>query len=183
LTLTSGSIPRRYARALLAIGVDTRLYEKLGAELDSFAVLLRQKDLLQALTNPSIAHSRRKAVVEELIARQMPTAVVRSFLLLLVDRNRIELLPHIAREYQGLADAHAGRVRAEVASAEPLAGESLSRLKRALEQKTGKQVVLEQRTDPELIAGMVTRVGSIIYDGSIRTRLEQLRRTLLEHET
>jgi F-type H+-transporting ATPase subunit delta len=181
--LTSGSIPRRYARALLAIGVDSRLYEKLGAELDSFVALLDHEDLKTALTNPSVPHSQRKAVVEQLIARLSPTATVRAFLLLLVDRNRIEILPDIAREYQALADAHVGRVRAEVTSAEPLAGENVTRLKRALEQKTGKQVILEQRTDPELIAGMVTRVGTIIYDGSIRTRLEQLRRALLEHES
>jgi F-type H+-transporting ATPase subunit delta len=177
--LTSGSIPRRYARALLAIGAETKLYEKLGVELDQFAEMLRLKDLRNALTSPSIPQSRRRAIMEELIDRARPTATMRSFLLLLVDRSRTELLPDIAREYRALADEHAGRVRASVTTAEPLDGEATARLKRSLEQKTGKQVILEQRTDAELIAGMVTQIGSIIYDGSIRTRLAQLRQTLL----
>lgn len=177
--MTSGSIPRRYARALLAIGAETKLYEKFGAELDQFAGLLEHKDLQNTLVNPSIPQSRRRAIMEELISRACPTATVRAFLLLLVDRSRAELLPDIAREYRALADEHAGRVLARVTTAEPLAGEAVTRLKRALEQKTGKQVVLEQRTDPELIAGTVTQIGSIIYDGSIRTRLAQLRQALL----
>jgi F-type H+-transporting ATPase subunit delta len=177
--LINGSIPRRYARALLAIGAETKLYEEFGAELDQFAALLKHKDLRNALVNPSIPQSRRRAIMEELISRVRPTATVRAFLLLLVDRNRAEVLPDIAREYRALADEHAGRVRARVSSAEPLASEAATRLKHALEQKTGKQVVLEQRTEPELIAGMVTQIGSIIYDGSIRTRLAQLRQALL----
>jgi F-type H+-transporting ATPase subunit delta len=177
--LTSGSIPRRYARALLSIGAETKLYEKFGVELDQLAGLLQHKELRTALTNPSILQSRRRAIMEQLISRAQPTPTVRSFVLLLVDRNRAELLPDIAREYRALADAHAGRVRASVTTAEPLDGEATARLKRALEQKTNKQVILEQRTDPDLIAGMVTQIGSIVYDGSIRTRLAQLRQTLL----
>ena len=88
----------------------------------------------------------------------------------------------IAREYRLMADEHAGRVRADVTSAQTLDSENVSRLKGALEQKTGKQIILEQKTDSNLIAGMVTKIGSIIYDGSIRTRLEQMRQALLEGE-
>jgi F-type H+-transporting ATPase subunit delta len=180
--LISGSIARRYAKALLAIGIEKKTYEKLGSELEQVAQLMKHKELRDTLDNPSLLHSKRKAVMKELAQRLGLSEVIRSFLLLLLDRNRIDATSSIAREYQLLADEHAGRIRADVASAKTLDMDSIARLKRALEQKTRKQIILQQRTDPELIAGMVTKIGSIIYDGSIRTKLEQMRQTLLEGE-
>ncbi len=179
--MIAGSIPRRYAKALLAIGVEKQSYEKLGQEVAAFASLLVDNaQLRDTLQNPSHPPSKRKAIVQALCDRLAPSPTVKSFLLLLQDRGRLDYLPAIAREYQALADAHAGRVRAGVTSAQALDGDAVARLKKALEQKTGKQVLLEQRTDPELIAGMVTTVGSIVYDGSLRTRLEQMKNALIE---
>ena len=179
--MIAGSIPRRYAKALLSIGIEKQSYEKLGAEIAAFASLLVEHAALRdTLENPSYSHSKRKAIVLALLDRLQPSPSVRSFLLLLCDRNRLEYMTAIVREYQGLADEHAGRVRAGVVSAEALDSEAVLRLKKALEQKTGKQVLLEQSTDPELIAGMVTKVGSIVYDGSLRTRLEQMKSVLIE---
>jgi F-type H+-transporting ATPase subunit delta len=180
--LITGSIARRYAKALLGIGIDTKHHERFGQELIQFAQLLENKDLKDTLANPSHPLSRRKAILEDLITRVKPSKTVWSFLLLLADRNRLPHLASIAREYQNMVDAHVGRVRANVTSAEQLDAAGVTRLKKALEQKTGKQVILQQTTDPELIAGMVTQIGSIVYDGSIRTRLEQMRQTLLAGE-
>jgi len=118
-------------------------------------------------------------VLEELITVLKPSKTVWSFLLLLIDRNRLSFLPGISREFLRMVDEHTGRVRANVTSAQPLDAGDVARLKRTIEQKTGKQVILQQQTDPELIAGMVTQIGSIVYDGSIRTRLQQMRQTLL----
>jgi len=175
----SGSIARRYAKALLGIGIEKQSYEALGRELDQFTALLHNRELTAALENPSHALSKRKAVLASVIDRIAPSPTTRSFLLLLLDRGRLEHLPGIAREYRVMADEHAGRIRADVVSAHTLSPQAVARLKRALEQRTGKQVLLEQRTDPELIAGMVTRIGGVVYDGSVRTRLEQLRGALL----
>lgn len=180
--MITGSIARRYAKALLAIGIDEKSYEKIGEELQSFAGLLKHKELRDTLENPSYPLSKRKAVVEQLLGQLKPSKTVQSFLLLLTERNRISALPGIAREYQNMVDEHVGRVRASVTSASELKSGDVGRLKQALEQKTGKDVILEQNMDPELIAGMVTQIGSIIYDGSMRTRLEQMRHTLLEAE-
>ena len=74
-------------------------------------------------------------------------------------------------------------MRAKVVSARALDADASKRLLEALEKKTGKQVLLEQKADPELMAGMVTQVGSLIYDGSLRTRLQQMRETLLEERS
>lgn len=177
--MITGSIARRYAKALFAIGVETKAYERFAQELADFTALLENKELQDTLENPSHPLSRRKAVLEELITVLKPSKTVWSFLLLLIDRNRLSFLPGISREFLRMVDEHTGRVRANVTSAQPLDAGDVARLKRTIEQKTGKQVILQQQTDPELIAGMVTQIGSIVYDGSIRTRLQQMRQTLL----
>jgi len=104
---------------------------------------------------------------------------VQRFVLLLLDRSRIVLLPAIARAYQAMADDHVGRVRAQVTSAEPLTQVALDRVRRSLEQRTGKKVVMETAVDPELIGGLVARVGDLVLDGSVRTQLADLRTKLL----
>mgnify|MGYP006305304585 CR=1 FL=1 len=180
--MIAGSIARRYAKALLALGVESKKYEQFARELASFAALMTNKDLSTTLANPSYPLSKRKAVVQELLRRLRPDKTVENFILLLTDRNRLDAIDGIVREYQRMVDEHAGRVRATVTTAGKLAPADTSRLKQALEQKTGKKVLLTEEADPELIAGMVTQIGSIVYDGSIRTRLEQMRHSLLEGE-
>lgn len=180
--MITGSIARRYAKALLAIGVESKTLEKLGTELQELGALMEHKELRETLENPSYPLSKRKAIIKQLIARLSPSKTMQSFVLLLTDRNRLGALPGIVREFEKLVDDHLGRVRASVTSTLQLSLTDVTRLKQALEQKTGKQVLLQQSTDPELIAGMVTQIGSIVYDGSIRTRLEQMRQALLEGE-
>jgi F-type H+-transporting ATPase subunit delta len=178
--LISGSIARRYAKALLALGVDTGRFEKYGTEVERFAALLADKTLRDTLENPSFPFSKRKAIVEALVSRLGLEPHVSNFIRLLMGRGRLATLPAIAREYQALADRHAGRVRARVTSAAPLDARSADRLVRSLEAKTGKSVLLEQKTEPELIAGLVTQIGSTLFDGSLRTQLAEMRQALLE---
>jgi F-type H+-transporting ATPase subunit delta len=97
----------------------------------------------------------------------------------LLDRRRIVLLPAIARAYRDLTDAHVGRVRAEVTSAQELTPATLDRVRRSLEQRTGKKVIIKSAVDPDLIGGVVARVGDLVLDGSVRTQLEDLRTRLL----
>jgi F-type H+-transporting ATPase subunit delta len=175
-----GSVARRYARALFGIGVDSGRFEQLGRELGDLAELWGgSPELRQALENPVFAASEKRAVLEKLLPRVTPTPEVQRFVLLLLERRRIVLLPSIARAYQDMADAHLGRVRAQVTSAEPLAPPVLDRVRRALEQRTGKQVIVETAVDPDLIGGVVARVGDLILDGSVRTQLSDLRAKLL----
>ena len=176
-----GSIARRYAKALLAIGIDNKQFERFGKELDQFAnVLNNSEELRDVLANPSQPLSTRKGIVEGIIMRMRPSPTMQSFLLLLMDRERMGYVPSIAREFQTMADRHAGRVRTKISSAFALDLATVTRLKKALEQKTGKQVILEQSVDPDLIGGVVAQVGSYVYDGSIKTTLAQMRQSLLE---
>lgn len=180
MAVMGGSVARRYARALFGIGVDAGKFEALGDELSGLATLWSASDeLRQALENPVFRPSEKRAVMEKILPQVAPTPEVQRFVLLLLDRRRIVLLPAIARAYQDLTDAHVGRVRAEVTSSEELAPATLDRVRRSLEQRTGKKVIVTARVDRDLIGGVVARVGDLVLDGSVRTQLEDLRTRLL----
>jgi F-type H+-transporting ATPase subunit delta len=100
-------------------------------------------------------------------------------MLLLVDRRRTKTLPYVARMLRELADARKGVVRAEVTTAVALADAYYARLQAQLEKMTGKRVVVDRVIDPTLIAGVVTRIGDRIFDGSLRTRLQSLKDSLM----
>jgi len=175
-----GSIARRYARALLEIGIAEHNYEKLGKEVEVVAALYRSsEDLQAALLNPSFRLSQRKGVLEKVAVRLGLSKSTRHFLLLLMDRGRVGQLPDIAREMSALVDKQAGRVRATVTSARPLSEDFALTLRGALEKRLGKKVILDKREDPTLIGGMVTKVGDILYDLTVRTQLESTKQRLL----
>jgi F-type H+-transporting ATPase subunit delta len=104
---------------------------------------------------------------------------VRNFYALLIDQRRLVDLPAIREEYARLADEAAGRTRAEVVSASPLSDAQRERLRRALASRTGKQVELSERVDPSLVGGAIATVSGLVFDGSLRTQLDQLRSALM----
>jgi F-type H+-transporting ATPase subunit delta len=108
-----------------------------------------------------------------------PNTTVSRFAVLLVERGRIAFLPMISRAYQELTDLQLGRVRAVVSSARPLDVVTEAEIQRALERRTGKKVLMKTEVDPSLIGGVVARVGGLVLDGSLRTRLDQLGSRLL----
>jgi len=182
--LTAGSLSRRYAKALVAIGKDQDLIERIGDDVRRMADLLDgHRALRLTLENPSYAQPRRRALVQRLADRLGLLKPVRNFLCLLVDKNRIGIFVDAAREYQHLADKQLGRVRAIVTAAQELGSGELRQLTNALQQRTGKQVIVSSQTDATLIAGTVTKIGSLVFDGSVRTRLELMREALLEGKT
>jgi F-type H+-transporting ATPase subunit delta len=177
-------LSRRYAKALLAIGIDSGTYEQIGEQLDQVASLWHEHpDLRPTLQNPSHPLERRREVLRQLASRLSLSDTVRNFLLLLLDRQRIEIVGAVASDYAAACDEHAGRVRAEIVSARVLDPTSLQQLRTALQQKTGKDVVISVAVDPQLIAGAVSRIGSIVYDGSLETRLAQLRDAMISGRT
>jgi F-type H+-transporting ATPase subunit delta len=175
-----GSIARRYAKALLSLGLEDQSQEAMARQLDELAKPLGQSaELREALGNPIFPLSERKATMEALCARLGLTHLVHNFVMLLLERGRILSLPDIARELGVMVDAHAGRVRARVTSAAVLGPDLEARLRVALEKRHGKKVILEKLVDPTLIGGLVTEVGDITYDGSVRYQMEALKATLL----
>jgi F-type H+-transporting ATPase subunit delta len=174
------SIARRYARALLEVASERGTADRVMDQLTGFAQVVRQNpDVADVLVNPAFTREQRMAVVEELAraAGDLDPGVV-NLLRLLVDRSRFGYLADIARVYRDLADAKAGRVRGRVTSARPLDVQELSRLEQSLERMLQRNVVLDAQVNPKLIGGMATQIGSVLYDGSLRTQLEELRRAL-----
>ncbi|MFH0900018.1 MAG: ATP synthase F1 subunit delta [Pseudomonadota bacterium] len=178
--MIAGSLARRYARALFAIGASKGTYETLGREVEEMAGLYStSRDLTLALTSPAIPSQKRRAVLEAVLRRAGIAGTTRSFLLALLERKRIEYLPVIAAELRTMVDDRAGRVRVEVTSARPLLADQVTRLSSLLERVAGKRVILDQRKDPELLGGVVAKLGDVVYDGSLRSQLEQMRERFL----
>ncbi len=173
-------VARRYAQAILELGVEQRSLDTLVEEIATVASAWSASvDLRNAIENPLVAHDAKIAVVGELCAQIGASPTTRNVLRLLVDRRRAKALPYVAQYLRELADARKGVVRAEVTTAAPLGDAYYARLQAQLEKMTGHEVVVDKRTDPSLVAGVVTRIGDRILDGSLRTRLQSLRDALL----
>jgi len=178
--MIAGSLARRYARALLDIGIAKGNFVDLGIEADELATLYSgSRDLTEALTNPVFAPSKRREVLEAVLEHTKASPVMRNFVLLLHERERIPYLPAIARELRTMVDERAGRVRATVTSVKALTPEQATQVQTALEKLSKKKVILDKKEDPDLIGGLVAKVGDVVYDGSIRTQLESMRERFL----
>ncbi len=177
------AIARRYAKALLLIGKEDGRADVYRNELDQISSMMAgEKSLEQAVCNPLYDAAGRKNVLSTVIGRLNFSRVMQTFLLLLFDKGRIGFLGDINKRYQILADELKGIARASVVSATPLSEENTEKIRATLSQMTGKNIVLEIEQDPELIGGVVTRVGDLVLDGSIRTQLMNMKETLKRGE-
>ncbi|WP_338873499.1 ATP synthase F1 subunit delta [Myxococcus stipitatus] len=177
------SIARRYARALLDVSSEAGRIDAVAEQLSSFAdIVAKNPELADVLHNPAYSRSQRAQVVEG-VMKLIPNmeTVLANTLRLLVDRNRLTYVPDIARVFRDMADARAGRVRGSVTSAAALSSDALAQLQQTLQKMTQRNVILETRVDPSLLGGVSAQVGSILYDGSLRTQLEGMRRELKQH--
>lgn len=174
------SIARRYARALIDVAHEGNKLDRIGEQLASFVQALQQNAELNAvMVNPAYNRAQRTAIIESMAKALGFEPELTNFMRLIVDRNRTTSLPDIARVFQDMADATAGRVRGKVTSAVPLPQESIRKVGQILETITQRKVVLETTVDPAILGGVSAQVGSVVYDGSLRTQLEELRRQLV----
>jgi F-type H+-transporting ATPase subunit delta len=175
-----GSVARRYAKAIFAIGVERGNFEIFGREIGELAELwANSADLRQTLENPIFRLSQKRAVLQSLLPRVAPARQVQSLALLLLERGRIAILPALARAYEEMCDEKLGRVRALVKSAKPLDLGSETEIRKAIERRTGKKVLMTTKVDPALVGGVVTYVAGMVIDGSVATRLSTLKNRLL----
>jgi F-type H+-transporting ATPase subunit delta len=181
----SSPVSRRYATALVeaAAKEGAERVEKVADEIQRTAALLGgSPDLKNVLLNPVFTPAERAKVLEAVMQKLALSDLVRRFLKLLVDGDRIGELNAIARAVRRMADLRAGIVRAEVTAASALSPDAVASLRRALEKRTGRQVELELSIDPSLLGGVRARIGSTVIDGTLRSQLEQLREGLLRSE-
>jgi F-type H+-transporting ATPase subunit delta len=174
-----GSIARRYAKALFSLAVEQGRIEPWSDALQALAKAIDDSAELRALLgNPAFPREARAAIVTRLAAELKLDAAPAALLQLLGERNRLGGLPAIAAAFRELSDAELGRLRARVTSAVPLDDASAAAIAEKLSAATQKQVLVERAVDPAILGGVVTQVGSTVYDGSLRTQLEDLRSTL-----
>jgi F-type H+-transporting ATPase subunit delta len=177
-------IARRYAKALLIIGKEDDKAESYKEELDRFSdLIVREKELEQAITNPLYDVGGRKKVLQAIIDKTGVSKVLASFLLLLFDKGRFGFLSDINEFYKKLADELKGVVRASLVSATELSSETVEKIRTTLSKKTGKDIILEVEQDPSLIGGIVSRIGDLVLDGSIKTQLLNMRESLKRGES
>jgi F-type H+-transporting ATPase subunit delta len=175
-----GSVARRYAKALFAIGVEKGTFEILGRQLNELATLWKESPALrQTLGNPVFKLTQKRAVLQSLLPRIAPARQVQSLTLLLLERGRIAILPSLALAYEEMCDEKMGRVRALVKSARPLDIASEAEIRKTLERRTGKRVLMTTKVDSSLIGGVVAYVAGMVIDGSVASRLSNLKNRLL----
>jgi F-type H+-transporting ATPase subunit delta len=176
------ALANRYANALADVVMSPRSALQPAAavsELQSFADLLRSSvELHNALATPAVPASRKRAVVNRLGDDMKLSKVTRNFLFVLIDKRRINILPEIAESFDLVVDERLGFARAHVTSAKELTGEQRTAVTAELEKLTGKRLRTLFVADESLIGGLVARIGSTVYDGSVRGQLHMLEHRL-----
>jgi len=181
--VTAGAAAGRYARALFDVVVkEGGDVEKVQADFQQFVDLFAQHPVLAStLGNPAIPASKKQAIAKALIERAGTISpVVGKMILLLAERDRMIILPDIARTYRERVMDHQKILRGRVTTAVALAPEKLRALEQGLQAATGRKVVLETDVDPSIIGGVITRLGSTVYDGSVTTQLQKMKQSLIE---
>jgi F-type H+-transporting ATPase subunit delta len=177
--MTNRSSAGRYARALLDVSRKEADPEAVGRELEAFVALVDgHEGLARVLVNPAVPVQRKSALVKDLLARLPVSPVLGKLLGLLAARDRLVLLPDLRDDYRRRLMDLMNVVQAEVSSAVPLSAAAVEAIRRAIAERTGRTVALEARVDPALIGGVVTRIGSVVYDGSVRRQLEKMKEAL-----
>jgi F-type H+-transporting ATPase subunit delta len=176
-----GILGKRYARALLQLASEANAVERIQRDLRDFAnSWAANRELRTVFENPSIAQASRAAILKELAQSAGMHEHTRNLLLVLSDRQRLSHVAEVADAFDQMAEALSGKVRAEVTSATELPAAYYAELEHVLQAATGKDVVLVHNVDPSLVGGVVTKVGDRVFDGSIKSRLTELRDELLK---
>ena len=172
------AVASRYAQAL----ADAVLAPNSGIEGSQAAAQLRSieqlvgaaPELKSVLLSPAVSTSKKRSVMSRFADQLGVSRLVRNFLFIILDRRRADILDEIADAFETALDERLGFVRAEVTSAAPLSDRQEAELQEALSRVAGKQVRCDFKLNPELIGGVVARIGSKVYDGSVRTQLQSL---------
>lgn len=174
------TIARRYGTALADVVIKTGEAASVSSELKTWEEMLASSaDLRSALANPAIAHLDKEKVLESLIAKANPSKTTSNFLRVLLRNSRLTELHEINEKFASVLEERSGHIAAQVTSARELSADQKAELRANLEKITGKQVQLNFGIDQDIIGGVITRVGSTVYDGSVRTQLENLREELV----
>lgn len=176
--MLTASVARRYARALFELARERGQVEAIGRDLEQVVRTLESRQDLRALwEHQEVSPRVKQAMIRQEFGDKVSELVL-NFLAVVTTRRREAWLGRMLAEYTALADEALGQVEVEVRSAAPLPIETLAELKIRLGQRLGKEVRLTQKVDPDLLGGVVLRVGDVLMDGSVRTQLKRMKERL-----
>jgi F-type H+-transporting ATPase subunit delta len=172
----------RYAKALFDVALEEKAdLAQIDRDLQAFEDMLEASpDLALNLSRGSVTDTQRQSLMQAVAKAMSLSTPVTKLAVLLGTSGRLELVPDLAAAYRERLLAHQNVVRAEVTSAAPLSAEKTKALEESLSKVTGKKVEISASVDPELLGGVIARIGSTVYDGSVKTQLTRLRQELVK---
>ena len=174
------TVARRYANALADVVTKTSDVDSVRNELKTWETMISANtDLQTAFSNPAISQVNKEKVLENLIEKTKPTRTTSNFLRVLLRNNRLTEIGAINEKLTSVLEERSGAVSAQITSARSLSEAEKSEMQTNLSKLTGKTVSLNFATDETLIGGVVTRIGSTVYDGSVKTRLAELKHQMI----
>jgi F-type H+-transporting ATPase subunit delta len=176
--MLQGAIARRYAGAIFDLAIKQNTLDRTLEDVKEIAQLFANRKLVYLLREPKIPAKRKEAALRQALqSRVLPTSL--NLVLLVVQRELVDLIPGIARDLEMMVLEYRNQAIAEVTTAAPLDQQQGTRVKQALERRTGKSIIMQTRVDPAILGGVIARVGDRVIDGSVRYRLTALQQQLL----
>jgi F-type H+-transporting ATPase subunit delta len=181
--LRGSKVSKRYAKALLSLGREDGNYEAYGENLQEFSSFCELNgEFADVITNQVFSIEDRREILKAVLEKSAFSVMMRNFLYLLLDKNRIGAIQEIAEHYERLTDDISNIARAEIVTTRPLKTEEQNRLEKVLGDLTSKNVRVEVKEDKGLIGGIIVKIGDLVLDGSIRAQLEGLKESLKRGE-
>ena len=181
--MSNSRLSKRYARALFNLGGEDGSFGRYGQELEEFTNLCKENtELMKAISNPIFATEDRKKVLQSVLKKSGFSDLVKNFLNLLLDKNRIGAIEAITEHFAKLTDEASNIFHAEIITAKPLHDKDLDKLLNSLVKLTSKEIKPEVKEDHDLIGGIVVKIGDLVLDGSVKAQLEGLKESFRRGE-
>ena len=178
--MPKGAIARRYAGAMFDIGLKQHSLERTLEDVRGIAQVFAHRKLAYLLREPKVPAQRKETAIRQALANKLlPTSL--NLALLVVQRELVDIMPNIANELEQLVHSYKNEAIADVTTATRIDDAELTQIKQALEKRTGKTIITHARVQPDILGGVIARVGDQIIDGSVRSRLAALRQQLLKN--
>ena len=175
-------LARRYAKALFSLGADQGNNETYSEALGAIAELYKEEFIENALVNPLYPLEARQKIMASIAESAKADTILTSFLNLLLEKKRADILPDVAHEMQAMVDEQQNISHGSVVSAIELDDTLKEKIQQTLEKITGNKVILEASVDPSIIGGVIAQVGDLVLDGSIKTQLYGLKESIKGRE-
>ncbi len=177
--MLKGAVARRYAEAVFELGVEPDTLDSWLKDVRLIAEYFSNRQLAFILGEPNVRFERKEAIVRDLLGDKVKPEGL-GLALALVESGFTALAPRVRDEFERLYNDHRGQAVADVVSAMPLDDAMRASIISQMERVTGKRIILQEKVDPELLGGVIVRVGDTLIDGSVRRRLELLRRRIAQ---